>query len=165
MSGRHTSICTDDGLITRPRERQRMMAINIEQVPGIQRRKFGHFVVTALNDGFIMLPPEAVRGIAAADSAALYRSAGRRPPCRTAINGYLIQTAGSTVLVDAGCGTFMGPHLGRLPANLGAAGVLPHEVDRILITHMHTDHVGGLLADDQAAAYPRARVTISAKEL
>jgi glyoxylase-like metal-dependent hydrolase (beta-lactamase superfamily II) len=142
-----------------------MMATNIQQVPGIQRRKFGDIVVTALNDGFIMLPTEAVQGIAAADSAALYRSAGRRPPCRTAINAYLIQSPHNTVLVDAGCGKFMGPHLGRLPANLHAAGVLPHEVDRVLITHMHTDHVGGLMADGETAAYPRARVMISAKEL
>jgi glyoxylase-like metal-dependent hydrolase (beta-lactamase superfamily II) len=142
-----------------------MMLPNIQQVPGIQRRRFGDFVVTALNDGFIMLPPEAVRGIAAADSAALYRSAGRRSPCRTAINAYLIQSPDGSVLVDAGCGGFMGPHLGRLPANLHAAGVLPAEVDRVLITHMHTDHVGGLLADDQTAAYPRARVMISVQEL
>ena len=141
------------------------MLPTIQQVPGIQRRRFGDFVVTALNDGFIMLPPEAVRGIAAADSAALYRSAGRRPPCRTAINAYLIQSPDCTVLVDAGCGMFMGPHLGRLPANLHAAGVPPAEVDWILITHMHTDHVGGLLADDQTAAYPRARVMISVREL
>jgi hypothetical protein len=49
-----------------------MMAPNIQQVPGIQRRSFGDFVVTALNDGFIKLPPEAVRGIAATDSAAQF---------------------------------------------------------------------------------------------
>jgi glyoxylase-like metal-dependent hydrolase (beta-lactamase superfamily II) len=142
-----------------------MMAPDFRQVPGIQRRRFGDFVVTALNDGFIVLPPGAVRGITAADSDALYRSAGRRPPCRTAINAYLIQSPDSTVLVDAGCGRFMGPHLGRLPANLHAAGVSPDEIDLILITHMHTDHLGGLLADSQTVAYPRARVMMSAKEL
>jgi glyoxylase-like metal-dependent hydrolase (beta-lactamase superfamily II) len=134
-------------------------------VAGVQRRKFGDNIVTALSDGFILLPPGAVKGISHEDSDALYRSAGRRPPCKTAINAYLIQSPTHTVLVDAGCGHFMGSHLGRVSENLAAAGVIPKEVDFVLITHMHTDHVGGLLTEQQACAYPRARVMIAAQEL
>lgn len=137
----------------------------IHQVPGVQRRKVGNFVVTALSDGFILLPPGAVQGITAADSDARYKAAGRRMPCRTAINAYLIHGPSHTILIDAGCGDFMGPHLGRVPANLDAAGVRPDEIDLVLITHMHTDHVGGLLSADRKTAYPRARVMMDAKEL
>lgn len=141
------------------------MESRIRQVPGVQRRRFGDFIVTALSDGFIMLPPGAVLGVSVADSDALYRSAGRRPPCRTAINAYLVQSPGTTVLVDAGSGGFMGPHLGMVPANLQSAGVPPGEIDLILVTHMHTDHVGGLLTDERKPAYPRAKVMICASEL
>ncbi len=141
------------------------MTPEMTQVPGVQRRRVGSLIVTALSDGFIMLPPGAVQGISAPDGDALYKAAGRRMPCRTAINAYLVQSSSHTVLIDAGCGHFMGPHLGRVPANLHAAGVKPGEIDLIVITHMHTDHVGGLLLQDQEAAYPRARLMMDAKEL
>ena len=141
------------------------MVAEIHQVPGIQRRKFGDFVVTALNDGFIMLPPQAVLGITAADSDRLYRAAGRRPPFRTSINAYLIQSPQATVLVDTGCGGFMGPTLGRLSGSLHASEVMPEEIDWIVITHMHIDHVGGLLADGHTPTYPRARVMIDTREV
>jgi glyoxylase-like metal-dependent hydrolase (beta-lactamase superfamily II) len=141
------------------------MAAVAEQVPGIQRRKFGDIVVTALNDGYIILPVEAVNGISAQETEALYRSAGRRPPYATAINAYLVETPDHKVLVDAGSGGFMGPSLGKLPRNLRAAGLKPDEIDHVVITHMHPDHVGGLLADDGEREYRNARIMISDREL
>jgi glyoxylase-like metal-dependent hydrolase (beta-lactamase superfamily II) len=141
------------------------MTFPLCQVPGVQRRKFGDIVVTALNDGFIMLPVNAVRGIADEDCEALYRAAGRRPPFATSINAYLVQSSDRAVLVDTGCGRFMGPRLGRLPANLRAADMTPEEIDSVVITHMHTDHVGGLLSGENTAVYQRARLILSAQEL
>lgn len=141
------------------------MTTSVLQAPGFQRRKVGDLIVTALNDGFIILPPAILQGISAEEQDMLYRAAGRRPPFATAINGYLLQWAGRTVLVDAGAGGFMGPHLGKLQVNLEAAGVTPGEVDTVLLTHMHTDHIGGLLAPDRTALFPRAVVMVSALEI
>jgi len=141
------------------------MATSVSQAPGFQRCKIGDIIVTALNDGFIILPPEILVGIEAEQQDALYRAAGRRPPFATAINGYLLQWAGRTVLIDAGAGGFMGPHLGKLRANLAAAGVTPSDIDLVLLTHMHTDHIGGLLAADRTAVFPHARVVVSAPEI
>lgn len=137
----------------------------MEQVPGIQRRKFGEIVVTALNDGYIMLPVEAVNGISAEETDALFRAAGRRPPFATAINAYLVETPTHKVLVDVGCGRFMGPLLGKLPRNLRAAGVKPEQIDLVVVTHMHIDHVAGLLTDSDTRQYPNARIMIAAQEL
>src|SRR5262249_30768646 len=119
------------------------MAVAAVQVPGVQRRQAGDVIVTALNDGFIILPPEALQGIGVDERDAFYRAAGRRPPYPTAVNGYLLQGRRRTILVDAGCGKFMGPYLGKLRANLASAGVKPEDIDTVLLTHMHTDHIGG----------------------
>nr|WP_198148620.1 MBL fold metallo-hydrolase [Sphingomonas sp. Y57] len=137
----------------------------MEQVPGIQRRRFGDIVVTALNDGYIMLPVEAVHGMSAEETDALFRAKGRRPPFATAINAYLVETPDHKVMIDVGCGRFMGPLLGKLPINLRAAGVAPEEIGVIVVSHMHIDHVGGLLTDDDTRRYPNARVLIEAREL
>ena len=85
------------------------MTTSVLQAPGFQRHQVGDLVVTALNDGFIILPPGILQGIGVEEQDTLYRAAARRPPFATVINGYLPQSAGHTVLVDAGAGGFMGP--------------------------------------------------------
>jgi glyoxylase-like metal-dependent hydrolase (beta-lactamase superfamily II) len=85
---------------------------------------------------------------------------------RYRVNCYLVRTSDKTVLVDTGCGpaslafpAFMGV-AGALPARLAAAGIGVDEIDTVLITHVHPDHVGGVLASGSptpAPAFPRAR--------
>jgi len=67
------------------------------------------------------------------------------------------------VLVDTGAGDFL-PTTGRLPANLRKAGVDPAEIDKVVITHAHLDHMGGLLARDGTPTYPNARVYTMERE-
>jgi glyoxylase-like metal-dependent hydrolase (beta-lactamase superfamily II) len=140
------------------------MALPTDQVPGIQRRRIGDAVVTALSDGFIVIPPEALQGIDVRERDAIYRAAGRRPPFASAINAYLLQWPGRTVLIDSGAGTLMGPDAGKLETNLRATGVTPAQVDFVLLTHLHPDHAGGLLTDGGAARFPNAEVFVADAE-
>jgi glyoxylase-like metal-dependent hydrolase (beta-lactamase superfamily II) len=141
------------------------VATSILQAIGFQRPKVGDVVVTALNDGFIVLPPEVFQGIDAQEQQTLYRAAGRQPPFPASINGYVLQWDGWAVLIDAGAGGFTGPRLGKLRGNLAGAGVTPANIDTVLLTHMHTDHIGGLLAPDRTALFLRAKVMVSALEI
>jgi glyoxylase-like metal-dependent hydrolase (beta-lactamase superfamily II) len=79
--------------------------------------------------------------------------------------GFLVNTGKQLILVDAGAGTWYGGGaLGRLADSLHSAGYAPDEVDRVLITHLHSDHVGGLTTQDGKRVFPNAEVFVSKAE-
>ncbi len=136
----------------------------LTQAPGFYRRRFGDVVVTAVNDGVIDLPPAAMRGIDAAASAELLQQAFRAPAPRSSVNTFLVQNAGSTILIDTGAGGSMGPTMGHMQANLAAAGVTPDDVDMVVMTHLHRDHFGGLTSPGGTAIFPRAELVVAKAE-
>ena len=81
------------------------------------------------------------------------------------VNAYLINTGSKLVLIDAGAGTLFGPTVGKLMANLKASGYQPEQVDEIYITHMHADHVGGLVAATRSRFRMRSCAPTSAKPI
>lgn len=134
------------------------------QVPGFYRLRVGDVVVTAINDGVLDLPAAVMLGIDADGSAKLLRQAFRAPEPRSSVNTFLLQGAGSTILIDTGAADSMGPTLGRLQANLAAAGLRPDDVDTVLITHLHPDHFGGLTSPDGVVAFPNAELVVAKLE-
>lgn len=130
------------------------------------RRMIGEIEVTAILDGFIEIGREALVGIDDAELAEALVTANRDPEqaVPTGITAHLLRTPDRVILVDAGASNGFGPTAGRLMAGLTAAGITPDDVDLILVTHMHGDHIGGLLADG-APAFPNAEVRIAAADL
>lgn len=126
--------------------------------PGFYRMMLGDFEVTALSDGTAALPMEKLlTGTTPAKIDAALTKAYLKPPFDTSVNGFLINTGTKLVLIDSGAGTMFGPTLGKLIANLKASGYQPEQVDEIYITHMHADHVGGLVTAGKIA-FPNATV-------
>ncbi|OPG12717.1 Zn-dependent hydrolase [Microbispora sp. GKU 823] len=81
---------------------------------------------------------------------------------------YLLRAAGRTVLVDTGIGgagspATWAPLPGRLGGELTAAGAAPADVDVVVLTHLHSDHAGGAVADG-APAFPNARYVVQRAE-
>jgi glyoxylase-like metal-dependent hydrolase (beta-lactamase superfamily II) len=128
------------------------------QAPGFFRTMIGDLEVTALADGFIELGADLFSGDPVA--AELLGA----PKVRTSVNGWLINTGDRLVLVDTGTSTAMGDTLGKLAANLGAAGYTPDQVDDVVITHLHIDHANGLLNGDNIA-FPNASLRVAESEL
>jgi glyoxylase-like metal-dependent hydrolase (beta-lactamase superfamily II) len=75
---------------------------------------------------------------------------------RSQTNTFLIRGGGRIVLVDTGFGT-------TLFESMKTLGVEPEQVDAVLITHMHGDHIGGLQKDGKAL-FPRAEVYLARQE-
>ena len=125
------------------------------QAPGFYRAMLGDFEITALSDGTVDLDVAKLLSEPAAKTDAALSKAFVKGPLETSVNAFLVNTGTKLVLVDAGAGTLFGPTLGRLLANLQAAGYKPEQVDDIFITHMHPDHVGGLSANGQRV-FPNA---------
>lgn len=125
------------------------------QAPGFYRMMLGDFEVTALNDGTINLPVQQLLHEKADKVEKTLKENFLTIPPETSVNAYLINTGSKLVLIDTGAGVLFGPTLGRLQANLKAAGYTPEQVDEIYITHLHGDHVGGIVAAG-AAAFPNA---------
>jgi glyoxylase-like metal-dependent hydrolase (beta-lactamase superfamily II) len=119
------------------------------QAPGWYRFMVGSVEVTALSDGTVDLPVDKLLHGPANVVAADLKQHFQKVPLETSVNGWLVNTGDRLVLIDAGAGTLFGPTLGKLVDQIRSAGYQPEQVDEILITHMHPDHVGGLAANGQ----------------
>lgn len=128
------------------------------QAPGFYRMMLGDFEVTALFDGTIDLEPKKLlTNTTQAQVGKLLDRSFEKDLVPTSVNAYLVNTGSKLVLIDSGAGSLFGPTLGNLRNNLLAAGYKPEQVDDVLITHMHGDHVGGLITDGKLA-FPNATV-------
>ncbi len=113
------------------------------QIPGIYHHRVGDITVTGISDGFLDGNLDVLRNIEKEEARQILAD-NFRPARRTAVNCFLIHTAGKRVLVETGCGTYMAATGGRLLTNLAAAGIDPASIDTVLLTHMHPDHSAGL---------------------
>ena len=128
------------------------------QAPGYYRMMLGDFEIVALSDGTVALDVrKLLTNTTPRRVDELLLRSFLASPLETSVNGYLINTGAKLVLIDTGAGNLFGPTLGNLVNNLKTAGYQPDQVDEIYITHMHADHVGGLMAGDQRA-FPNATV-------
>jgi glyoxylase-like metal-dependent hydrolase (beta-lactamase superfamily II) len=84
---------------------------------------------------------------------------------------YLLRAEGRTILFDAGIGPASAPAFawsrteGRLLQELSEAGVGPADVDQVLISHVHDDHIGWVSTADGVPRFPNARYVVNAADI
>jgi glyoxylase-like metal-dependent hydrolase (beta-lactamase superfamily II) len=133
--------------------------------PGYYRMKLGDFEITALSDGTIPLDAHTLlTNVQPGEVDRLLQRRDLTAPVENSVNGFLIKTDNQLILVDAGTADAFGPTLGQLTKSLRNAGYAPEQVDAVLITHMHPDHIGGLMDGDKMV-FPNATIYISKPEL
>lgn len=121
----------------------------------------GAVTVTALSDGTVPQDLHALlRRTTQTKTDALLAAGFLRNPIEASINAFLIALPDRLVLVDTGSGELFGPgNGGKLLSNLAAAGYRPEQITDILITHVHTDHSGGLVHEGKIV-FPNATVHV-----
>jgi glyoxylase-like metal-dependent hydrolase (beta-lactamase superfamily II) len=136
-----------------------------DQAPGFYRLKVGDLEVTALFDGTGVFDPHWLNGTKATMDGVADAMHADPHLLDVADTGFLVDTGTQLILVDVGAGTWWGGGaFGRLAGSLRSAGYTPEEVDVVLVTHLHSDHVGGLTTQDGKRVFPNADVYVAKAE-
>ena len=137
-----------------------------EQAPYFYRFDHGSMQATVISDGPIPLgdPSGAFLGASKEEISKLLTDNFLSPTNAVLEQNILVMNTGDKLLlVDTGMGssTMFGPTTGKMLASLKAAGIDPKDIDGVLATHAHFDHVWGIMGDDGKPNFPNAQVYIS----
>ncbi len=140
-----------------------------ELVPSRYALKIGEIDVLVISDGVLSLPTNILVANAdpAARAAVLDNLLLPREMLDWPLNGVGVRSGGRTILVDAGLGSDPNlPRAGQLGHRLEAAGIDLSSVTDVVLTHMHMDHIGGLLVDGvKEQLRPDLRIHVAAAEV
>ncbi|MBW4517569.1 MAG: MBL fold metallo-hydrolase [Timaviella obliquedivisa GSE-PSE-MK23-08B] len=133
--------------------------------PGFYRFKVGEFNLATISDGVLAAPAALFAGNATPEQlqAVLkegFQSETLTPDC----NILFINTGSHKVLIDSGSGNLNGATAGKLIENLASVQIAPTDIDTIIITHAHGDHVGGLTDPMGTLLFPNAQYYVSNTE-
>ena len=121
-----------------------------------------------VSDGTLAFPAETLWPDRAEDARGLLKSTFQPSrPVGLEINTILVNTGDKLVLIDAGCGVDkFQKTTGRLIGNLAAAGYAPGDIDMVLLTHAHFDHLWGISdAKNASLLFPSAEFVASETEV
>jgi glyoxylase-like metal-dependent hydrolase (beta-lactamase superfamily II) len=143
--------------------------ISKEQAPYFYRFNHGSMQATVVSDGPIPLgdPSGAFLGASKEEISKLLTDNFLSPTNAVLEQNILVVNTGDKLLlVDTGMGssTMFGPTTGKMLASLKAAGIDPKDIDGVLATHAHCDHVWGIMGDDGKANFPNAQIYISQED-
>lgn len=136
------------------------------QAPGWYRYRVGDIEVTAINDGAFARPIDGLIRNAPLPEVKQALADAFLPDDKLTIpyTSLALRTGGRLVLLDAGNGDNGGPATGSWMRNFRAAGFDPAEVDQVVFSHFHSDHVSGVRLKDGTAVFPRAELAAPAAE-
>ncbi len=136
------------------------------QNAGFYHYKIGDLQMTAINDGYGERPLDGFIKNAElpAVQAVLAESAMPGDKLRIPFTTTVINTGSKLVLIDTGNGNMGAPATGTWMANFKAAGYSPEQVDLVIFSHFHGDHINGFRLKDGTSPFANAEVMVPAAE-
>jgi glyoxylase-like metal-dependent hydrolase (beta-lactamase superfamily II) len=137
-----------------------------DQAPYFYRFNHGKIQATVVSDGILPLgePSSSFLGSSKEEIGKMLTDSFLSPTNVILEQNILVLNTGDKmVLFDTGMGTstMFGPTTGKMLASLKAAGIDPKDIDAVVATHAHCDHVWGIMADDGSRNFPNAQIYIS----
>jgi glyoxylase-like metal-dependent hydrolase (beta-lactamase superfamily II) len=138
---------------------------------GVYRYKVGDYEMIQLMDGARTFPmPDKFVVNASKDQAIQAAAAAYMPDGKVTIpfSPMIVNTGSKLIAIDTGNG--LGAYaaskgaVGQARVNMEAAGIDPKQIDMVIISHFHGDHIGGLKNADGSAAFPNAEIKVPAVE-
>lgn len=133
----------------------------------VYRMKLGDFEIVAFSDGYLDAPVKIFSHIDPAEADRLlakdFRPTGGT--VRFDVNAFVVNTGDKLVLIDSGTVVGFAPTIAKFPERLAAAGYKADDFDAVAMTHLHADHVGGLLTADGQARFSKAEFIVNAAEM
>ncbi len=136
--------------------------------PGFRKMKLGAMEIIAINDGALRRPlgEEFVRNAPLEQVKAMLASQNLSTDyVDIPFTPYLIVSGNTKFLIDTGFADNGPPTTGRLTANMAAAGYKPEDIDHVVISHFHGDHINGLVKKDGTLMFPKAKVHVPTTEM
>lgn len=135
--------------------------------PGFQRLTMGGVEIISLIDGIARRPlgEEFVKNAPLAEVKSLLASQGLSTDyIDIPFTPFLVVAGKRRILMDTGLGEFGGATTGKLLQHLAAAGFRPADIDTVLITHYHGDHINGLRNRAGELVFANAKLMVPAPE-
>jgi glyoxylase-like metal-dependent hydrolase (beta-lactamase superfamily II) len=132
-----------------------------KQAPGFYRFALGDYEVTILHDGArSFAPPDSWVTNVPKDQALAAAADSFMPAGKVTVpfNPTLVNTGSKLVLIDTGNGPSPDGAVGLIFPNMAAAGITPADIDIVVLSHLHPDHINGLRAADGSVAFPNAEI-------
>ena len=129
----------------------------------ISKGQVGGFEVIVLKDGGTEFGNEVFPDLEESRISELLAAAGKSV-IETNFHAALLRSADQCILVDAGAREFFGPGGGQFPEAMEEAGLAPEDVQILVATHLHPDHIGGMTHQDGTAVFPNAELVMTEKE-
>jgi glyoxylase-like metal-dependent hydrolase (beta-lactamase superfamily II) len=139
------------------------------QAPAFYRFKIGSVEATVVTDGPMEIgaPEKTFIGPSAQDLGQMLTD--HFLPADNIVldqNALVINTGEKLALFETGMSSVKrSKDMGRLTENLKAAGIDPKDIDAVIPSHGHIDHIGGILAEDGSQNFPNAQIYISQTDL